>query len=156
MWNHEGWIKPPVSRRHSLSRPAPRPHRSAPVIHFLLFLPLSVNPPSMVRKRRFGKSVCCNVAQRRRWKVSSGGSRTETLARNLSMHRSTFKGSLMDPWRIQGRKFLVFVLVFEIFKGKQRKKISNLKAGVQTIAIKNNLQTTYGTKTKKPQTLKGV
>lgn len=50
----------------------------------------------------------------------------------------------------------MFVLVFETFKGNQNNKISNLEAGVQTIAIKNNPQTSYGTKTKKPQTLKGV
>lgn len=156
MWNHEGWIKPPVARRRSLSRPAPRPRRSPPLIHFLLFLPLSVNPPLMLRKRRFRKSVCCSVAQRRRSKVRSGGSCMETLARNLSMYRSTFEGSLMDHWRIQGRNFLKFVLVFEILKGNQKNKISNLKAGVQTTATKNNPQTTYGTKTKKPHTLKSV
>lgn len=50
----------------------------------------------------------------------------------------------------------MFVLVFEVFKGNQNNTISNLNAGVQTIAIKNNTKTKNGTKTKKPQTLKGL
>lgn len=35
----------------------------------------------------------------------------------------------------------MFVLVFELFKGSQNNKISNLKAGVQTIEIKNKPHT---------------